>query len=120
MAVGAMKLHQAFHFSVFELSLFALLASAPAAAQLSPGFYSFSCPNAELLVRGAVRSASAMDSTVPAKLLRLLFHDCLVEVLTSCRCMHAINTTATYVTIVASSVGVRWFSVGARERSREQ
>ncbi|KAG6518460.1 peroxidase 18-like [Zingiber officinale] len=76
--VSAMKLDQAFRFSFFRLSLFALLAS-PAAAQLSPGFYSFSCPNAELLVRGAVRSASAMDSTVPAKLLRLLFHDCLVE-----------------------------------------
>lgn len=81
MDVGTMKLHQTFQFSFFSwLSLFALLASAPAAAQLSPGFYSFSCPNVELLVRGTVRSASSMDSTIPAKLLRLLFHDCLVKV----------------------------------------
>ncbi|ERN07125.1 hypothetical protein AMTR_s00019p00117340 [Amborella trichopoda] len=32
-----------------------------------------------MLVTDAVRSASTFDQTVPAKLLRLLFHDCMVE-----------------------------------------
>lgn len=43
-------------------------------------FYAFSCPAAEFIVRDAVRSATSADPTVPGKLLRLLFHDCFVEV----------------------------------------
>lgn len=49
-------------------------------AQLSFGFYAASCPPAELIVRNTVRSASSSDPTIPGKLLRLLFHDCFVEV----------------------------------------
>ncbi|XP_042418222.1 peroxidase 18-like [Zingiber officinale] len=56
-----------------------LLLSFRCASQLSPDFYSLSCPTVELLVRGTVRSASDLDSTIPGKLLRLLFHDCLVQ-----------------------------------------
>ncbi|KAH9617109.1 hypothetical protein KSS87_004601 [Heliosperma pusillum] len=43
------------------------------------GFYDFSCPAAEFIVRSTVRSAASNDETVPGKLLRLLFHDCFVE-----------------------------------------
>ncbi|XP_074280435.1 peroxidase 46-like [Silene latifolia] len=43
------------------------------------GFYDFSCPDAEFIVRNTVRSAASNDATVPGKLLRLLFHDCFVE-----------------------------------------
>lgn len=49
-------------------------------AQLSFGFYAASCPSAEFIVRNTVRSASSSDPTIPGKLLRLLFHDCFVEV----------------------------------------
>ncbi|GAB4836709.1 Peroxidase 18 [Ancistrocladus abbreviatus] len=45
----------------------------------SVGFYTFSCPSAELIVRDRVRAAASEDPTIPAKLLRLLFHDCFVE-----------------------------------------
>ncbi|XP_072973595.1 peroxidase 46-like [Typha angustifolia] len=48
-------------------------------SQLSPDFYTLSCPTVELLVRNTVRSASSSDPTVTGKLLRLLFHDCIVE-----------------------------------------
>ncbi|KAL5214980.1 hypothetical protein ABZP36_004132 [Zizania latifolia] len=47
--------------------------------QLSPSFYSLSCPSVELAVRDVVRSASTLDPTIPGKLLRMLFHDCFVE-----------------------------------------
>ncbi|WOL06447.1 hypothetical protein Cni_G15181 [Canna indica] len=78
-----MKLHQSFLLSNFKLILSALIAvlllSTPSASQLSSDFYSLSCPNVELIVRDTVRSASEIDSTIPGKLLRLLFHDCIVE-----------------------------------------
>lgn len=50
---------------------------------ISLDFYHDSCPHAETMVREIVRSASEKDSTVPGKLLRLLFHDCMVEVTNS-------------------------------------
>ncbi|XP_031480963.1 peroxidase 18 [Nymphaea colorata] len=55
--------------SILELSI----------STLSFDFYAGSCPNVELLVRNTVRSAAAFDQTAPAKLLRLVFHDCMVE-----------------------------------------
>lgn len=51
-----------------------------ACADLSFNFYAVSCPAAEFVVKNTVRSASTNDHTVPGKLLRLLFHDCFVEV----------------------------------------
>ncbi|RWW71310.1 hypothetical protein BHE74_00020982 [Ensete ventricosum] len=80
------KLHQTILPSSFKLIPFILVAvfllSTPSSSQLSSDFYLFSCPNVERFVRNTVESASALDSTIPGKLLRLLFHDCLVEVLT--------------------------------------
>lgn len=49
-------------------------------AALSFGFYADSCPNAELMIRNTVSSSSSNDPSVPGKLLRLVFHDCFVEV----------------------------------------
>lgn len=65
--------------SLFILVLFSIAAS-PSSANLSFNFYGASCPAAEFMVRNAVRSASDDDPTIPGKLLRLLFHDCFVEV----------------------------------------
>ncbi|XP_057957727.1 peroxidase 46 isoform X1 [Malania oleifera] len=53
--------------------------TAASATGLSFDFYAASCPSAEFVVKNAVRSASFSDSTIPGKLLRLLFHDCMVE-----------------------------------------
>ena len=43
-------------------------------------FYAASCPTAELIVRNTVSSSSSSDPSIPGKLLRLVFHDCFVEV----------------------------------------
>ena len=61
--------------------LLLLVLSVPASTvALSFGFYAATCPAAEFMVRNIVRSASSVDPSVPGKLLRLLFHDCFVEV----------------------------------------
>ncbi|KAH7688244.1 Class I peroxidase protein [Dioscorea alata] len=58
---------------------FLLISSCVTSAGLSLDFYSSSCPNVELLIKDTVRSATAVDPTIPGKLLRLVFHDCIVE-----------------------------------------
>ncbi|ONK77411.1 uncharacterized protein A4U43_C02F6250 [Asparagus officinalis] len=46
---------------------------------LDVGFYSFTCPRAELIVRSVVKEAARLDPTMPAALLRLHYHDCIVQ-----------------------------------------
>ncbi|CAA7408130.1 unnamed protein product [Spirodela intermedia] len=65
---------------ILFVSLVSVLLWPPcSSSDLSPYFYALSCPNVELLVKGTVQSATALDPTLPGKLLRLLFHDCMVE-----------------------------------------
>uniref|UniRef100_A0A9I9CYJ5 peroxidase n=2 Tax=Cucumis melo TaxID=3656 RepID=A0A9I9CYJ5_CUCME len=47
--------------------------------ELRNGFYSFSCPKAESIVRNTVESYMKTDPTIAAGLLRLHFHDCFVQ-----------------------------------------
>ncbi|KAF9599725.1 hypothetical protein IFM89_001671 [Coptis chinensis] len=46
---------------------------------LSVGFYSRTCPNAETIVASVVRDAVAAEQRMAAILLRLHFHDCFVQ-----------------------------------------
>jgi hypothetical protein len=48
---------------------------------LFPGFYQYSCPQANDIVMSVLRKAIAKDSRMPASLLRLHFHDCFVQVI---------------------------------------
>ncbi|XP_057536235.1 cationic peroxidase 1-like [Amaranthus tricolor] len=48
-------------------------------AQLSPTFYSSSCPNATSTIQSAVQAAVNNESRMAASLLRLHFHDCFVN-----------------------------------------
>ncbi|XP_038978722.1 peroxidase 18-like [Phoenix dactylifera] len=76
------KLIKSFHYSLLSTLLaFLLFASLfpSSTSQLSTDFYSLSCPSVELLVKSTVRSAVGSDPTLSGKLLRLLFHDCIVE-----------------------------------------
>lgn len=51
------------------------------AAQLTTNFYENSCPNASAIVRRVMEQAQQSDVRIGAKLIRLHFHDCFVQVL---------------------------------------
>lgn len=60
------------------LSLFLILIGI-ASAQLSPTFYSSTCPNVLSTIKTAVNSAVSSEARMGASLLRLHFHDCFVN-----------------------------------------
>ncbi|KAL2937424.1 Peroxidase 52 [Bienertia sinuspersici] len=57
-------------FSVFTCS---------ANAQLSPFYYSRTCPNLQFIVTNTMRQAISKEPRMGASILRLLFHDCFVN-----------------------------------------
>ncbi|KAK9689946.1 hypothetical protein RND81_09G093200 [Saponaria officinalis] len=48
-------------------------------AQLSPFFYSRTCPNFQFIVRNTMRQATFNEPRIGASILRLFFHDCFVN-----------------------------------------
>lgn len=46
----------------------------------SMGYYMMSCPMAEQMVQNSVDNALRADPTLAAGLIRMLFHDCFIEV----------------------------------------
>ncbi|PIN19900.1 Peroxidase [Handroanthus impetiginosus] len=61
------------------ISLFLLLSSNPCKAQLSPTFYTSTCPNATNVIRTSIRRAISAERRMAASLIRLHFHDCFVQ-----------------------------------------
>ncbi|KAJ0013836.1 hypothetical protein Pint_21170 [Pistacia integerrima] len=53
-----------------------MILSAKSQGGLKPGFYSSSCPKAEVVVRSTVTSHFNKDPTIARDLLRLHFHEC--------------------------------------------
>lgn len=49
---------------------------------LSPDFYISTCPQADEIVVSVLKKAIAKEQRIAASLLRLLFHDCFVQVCT--------------------------------------
>ncbi|CAI0547046.1 unnamed protein product [Linum tenue] len=61
-------------------SLALLLLTIPASrAVLDSHYYDQTCPQAEAIISQTVRNASIYDPKVPARLLRMFFHDCFIR-----------------------------------------
>jgi len=51
-----------------------------ATSDLRPGFYSTTCPNAEVIVRDVMKKALVKEPRSLASVMRFQFHDCFVNV----------------------------------------
>ncbi|KAG6540798.1 hypothetical protein Mapa_017822 [Marchantia paleacea] len=63
----------------------------PLSSSFRVGFYNQTCPAAESIVRSTIISRFQSDVRVPARLIRLLFHECFV---TGCDGSLLVNSTA--------------------------
>ncbi|CAH1430720.1 unnamed protein product [Lactuca virosa] len=66
-------------FDILMKSVLVMLFIGVVSAQLSPTFYSRSCPKLLPTVKSAVQSAISKETRMGASLLRLHFHDCFVN-----------------------------------------
>ena len=60
-----------------------MLLAGTSSAQLSTGFYSYSCPGVYDAVKSVMEAAIAREQRMGASIVRLFFHDCFVQVRTS-------------------------------------
>ena len=47
---------------------------------LSKDYYKQTCPSAEIVIRDTIRNATKFDPKIPARILRMHFHDCFIRV----------------------------------------
>lgn len=83
-----------FQFKHVAVLLFLIIMIGGCRAQLSTTFYASTCSNMTSIVEGVIEQAQKNDVRIGAKLIRLHFHDCFVDVIysfssfyTVCACM---------------------------------
>jgi len=67
-----------------------------ASSDLRPGFYSETCPNAEVIVRDVMKRALAVEPRSVASVMRFQFHDCFVNVST---CVFSSSVNCHFVSV---------------------
>ncbi|GFY83255.1 peroxidase superfamily protein [Actinidia rufa] len=66
--------------TIFSKAIFLLLITIPLSkAILSPHYYDQTCPQTEGIILQTVRNATVHDLKVPARILRMFFHDCFIR-----------------------------------------
>ncbi|XP_062120545.1 peroxidase 66 [Humulus lupulus] len=66
--------------TIFYLTTLLLMTTVPQSkAALNANYYSQTCPQAEKIILQTVYNASIFDPKVPARLLRMFFHDCFIR-----------------------------------------
>lgn len=68
------------NFSLNKLFLVLLITVPLSKAALDAHYYDQTCPEAEKIILHTVRNASIYDPKVPARILRMFFHDCFIRV----------------------------------------
>ncbi|EAZ00526.1 hypothetical protein OsI_22544 [Oryza sativa Indica Group] len=66
--------------SLVVMVVVVLAVAGGSSAQLSPSFYSYSCPGVFDAVKCGMQSAIANEKRIGASIVRLFFHDCFVQV----------------------------------------
>ncbi|OMO85975.1 Plant peroxidase [Corchorus capsularis] len=64
---------------LFIVMIFLVLNVSFSKAALDVDYYDRTCPNAEKIILETVRNASMHDPKVPARILRMFFHDCFIR-----------------------------------------
>ncbi|XWS08323.1 hypothetical protein CRYUN_Cryun41cG0069600 [Craigia yunnanensis] len=98
-------------FHLMFLILIAAVASFQTNGQLSPNYYSSTCPQALSIVKAGVAVAIKNETRVGASLLRLHFHDCFVN---GCDGSVLLDDNATFIgekTAVPNNNSARGFNV---------
>ncbi|KAE8662572.1 Peroxidase 4 [Hibiscus syriacus] len=93
------------------LALVTAVCSFQAKGQLSPGYYSSTCPQALPIVKAGVTAAIKNETRIGASLLRLHFHDCFVN---GCDGSVLLDDNSTFIgekTAVANNNSARGFNV---------
>jgi len=65
---------------LFAIIFLLFTLSSMSQAELDAHYYDKTCPQAEKIISDTVLSASKFDPKVPARLLRMFFHDCFIRV----------------------------------------
>lgn len=64
----------------FPIIFFLLTLLSASKAELQAGYYDQTCPQLEQIISETVLNASKHDPKVPARILRMFFHDCFIRV----------------------------------------
>lgn len=65
---------------LFSVIFLFLTLSSMSEAELDAHYYDKTCPQAEKIISDTVLRASTFDPKVPARILRIFFHDCFIRV----------------------------------------